>query len=203
MQHVTRTIPMMDAYEFVKLQAETYPASIANSTGGYLMEYQGKQWTLEDYRDIFQYDWQDEILRTALQHNHNIRITGGTEGVCYNASVSYYNQDGILLNSGYERFQARANTVVKRDKLDISLTTNYSRSIQTGSTPSETSYSGMNNLFYSVWGYRPVTYPNKSMEALLNDVMDEAIDSSNDYRFNPIRSLKEEYRKYYINTILR
>ena len=203
MQHVTRTIPMMDAYEFVKLQAETYPASIANSTGGYLMEYQGKQWTLEDYRDIFQDDWQDEILRTALQHNHNIRITGGTEGVRYNASVSYYNQDGILLNSGYERFQARANTVVKRDKLDISLTTNYSRSIQTGSTPSETSYSGMNNLFYSVWGYRPVTYPNKSMEALLNDVMDEAIDSSNDYRFNPIRSLKEEYRKYYINTILR
>ena len=128
---------------------------------------------LEDYRDIFQYDWQDEILRTALQHNHNIRLTGGTEGVRYNASVSYYNQDGVLLNSGYERFQARANTVIKRDKLDISLTTNYSRSIQTGSTPSETSYSGMNNLFYSVWGYRPVTYPNKSMESLLNDVMDE------------------------------
>lgn len=201
MHHVTRTIPMMDAYEFVKLQAETYPASIANSIGGYLMEYQGKQWTLDDYRDIFQYDWQDEILRTALQHNHNIRLTGGTEGVRYNASVSYYNQDGILLNSGYERFQARANTVIKRDKLDINLTTNYSRSIQTGSTPSETSYSGMNNLFYSVWGYRPVTYPNKSMESLLNDVMDEAIDSSNDYRFNPIRSLKEEYRKYYINNL--
>ena len=201
MHHVTRTIPMMDAYEFVKLQAETYPASIANSTGGYLMEYQGKQWTLDDYRGIFQYDWQDEILRTALQHNHNIRLTGGTEGVRYNASVSYYNQDGILLNSGYERFQARANTVIKRDKLDISLTTNYSRSIQTGSTPSETSYSGMNNLFYSVWGYRPVTYPNKSMESLLNDVKDEAIDSSNDYRFNPIRSLKEEYRKYYINNL--
>lgn len=201
MHHVTRTIPMMDAYEFVKLQAETYPASIANSTGGYLMEYQGKQWTLDDYRGIFQYDWQDEILRTALQHNHNIRLTGGTEGVRYNASVSYYNQDGILLNSGYERFQARANTVIKRNKLDISLTTNYSRSIQTGSTPSETSYSGMNNLFYSVWGYRPVTYPNKSMESLLNDVKDEAIDSSNDYRFNPIRSLKEEYRKYYINNL--
>lgn len=201
MHHVTRTIPMMDAYEFVKLQAETYPASIANSTGGYLMKYQGKPWTLDDYRGIFQYDWQDEILRTALQHNHNIRLTGGTEGVRYNASVSYYNQDGILLNSGYERFQARANTVIKRDKLDINLTTNYSRSIQTGSTPSETSYSGMNNLFYSVWGYRPVTYPNKSMESLLNDVMDEAIDSSNDYRFNPIRSLKEEYRKYYINNL--
>lgn len=201
LHHVSRTIPMMDAYEFVKLQAEAYPVSIANPTGGYLMEYEGKQWTLDDYRNIYQYDWQDEVMRTAWQHNHNIRLTGGTDGVRYNASASYYNQDGILLNSGYERFQMRANTLIKRDKLDISLTTNYSRSIQTGSTPSASSYSGMNNLYYSVWGYRPVTYPNKSMDALLNDVMDDAIDSSNDYRFNPIRSLKEEYRKAYINNL--
>lgn len=201
MHHVTRTIPMMDAYEFVKLQTEMYPQAAANASGGYLMNYNDKQWTLEDYRNIFQYDWQDEILRTAWQQNHNVRISGGTEGVRYNASLSYYDQDGILLNSGYERFQARLNTAVRRDKLDMSLTANYSRSVQTGSTPSETSYSGMNNLFFSVWGYRPITYPNKSMESLLNDVMDDAIDSTNDYRFNPIRSLKEEYRKYYINNL--
>lgn len=201
MHNVTRKIPMMDAYEFVKLQAEMYPQAVYNDTGGYLMYYEGKQWTLDDYKDIFQYDWQDEIFRTAFQHNHSLRLTGGTEGIRYNASASYYDQEGVLLNTGYERFQMRANTVVKRNKLSISLTTNYSRSIQTGSTPSENSYSGMNNLFYSVWGYRPITYPNKSMESLLNDVMDDAVDSSNDYRFNPIRSLKEEYRKYYINNL--
>lgn len=201
MQNVTRKIPMMNAYEFVKLQTEMYPQAAANSSGGYLMLNDGKQWTLDDYRNIFQYDWQDEIMRTAWQQNHNVRINGGTEGVRYNASLSYYDQDGILLNSGYERFQGRLNTAIRRDKLDVSLTANYSRSVQTGSTPSETSYSGMNNLFFSVWGYRPITYPNKSMESLLNDVMDDAIDSTNDYRFNPIRSLKEEYRKYYINNL--
>ena len=207
MHNVSRQIPMMNAYDFVKLQAEMYPQAAYNQSGGYLMTWTGKDgtenhpWTLDDYKDIFQYNWQDEIFRTALQHNHNVRLTGGTEGIRYNASASYYNQDGVLLNSGYERFQMRANTVIKRDKLDISITTNYSRSIQTGSTPSENSYSGMNNLFYSVWGYRPITYPNKSMESLLNDVMDDAVDSSNDYRFNPIRSLKEEYRKYYINNL--
>ena len=201
MQNVTRKIPMMDAYEFVKLQTEMYPQAAANSSGGYLMSYDGKDWSLDDYRNIFQYDWQDEIMRTAWQQNHNVRINGGTEGVRYNASLSYYDQDGILLNSGYERFQGRLNTAIRRDKLDVSLTANYSRSVQTGSTPSETSYSGMNNLFFSVWGYRPITYPNKSMESLLNDVMDDAIDSTNDYRFNPIRSLKEEYRKYYINNL--
>lgn len=201
MQHVTRTIPMMDAYEFVKLQAEMYPEQMTSSNGGYLMEWEGKQWTLEDYRNIDQYNWQDEIFRTALQHNHNLRLSGGTEGVRYNASLSYYNQEGILLNSGYERLQGRMNTVVRRDKLNMSLTANYSRSIQTGSTPSENSYSGMNNLFYSVWGYRPVTFPNKPLSSLMDNVMDDAVDNSNDYRFNPIMSLKNEYRKNYINNL--
>ena len=197
-QHITRTIPMMDAYEFVKLQNETYP-EITDRT--YLMNYQGKQWSLEDYRNIPQYNWQDEIFQTAWQHNHTVRLMGGTEGIRYNASLSYFDQNGTVLKTGYERMQGRMNTVVRRNKLNMSLTTNYSRSIQTGSTPSATSYSGMNNLFYSVWGYRPVTAPDKPLSSLMETVIDETIDSSSDYRFNPIMSLKNEYRKYYINNL--
>lgn len=197
-QHITRTIPMMDAYEFVKLQNEMYPTVV---TGSYLMNYEGRQWTLEDYRNIDQYNWQDEIFQTAWQQSHTLRLTGGTEGVRYNASLSYYDQDGTLLETGYKRMQGRMNTVVRRGKLNMSLTTNYSRSIQTGSTPSATSYSGMNNLFYSVWGYRPVTSPDTPLSFLMDSATDNAVDSSNDYRFNPILSLKNEYRKNYINNL--
>lgn len=197
-QHITRTIPMMNAYEFVKLQNEMYPTVV---DGSYLMNYEGKQWTLEDYRNIDQYNWQDEIFQTAWQQSHTLRLTGGTEGVRYNASLSYYDQDGTLLETGYKRMQGRMNTVVRRGKLNMSLTTNYSRSIQTGSTPSATSYSGMNNLFYSVWGYRPVTSPDTPLSFLMDSATDNAVDSSNDYRFNPILSLKNEYRKNYINNL--
>lgn len=197
-QHITRTIPMMNAYEFVKLQNEMYPTVVA---GSYLMNYEGKQWTLEDYRNIDQYNWQNEIFQTAWQQSHTLRLTGGTEGVRYNASLSYYDQDGTLLETGYKRMQGRMNTVVRRGKLNMSLTTNYSRSIQTGSTPSATSYSGMNNLFYSVWGYRPVTSPDTPLSFLMDSATDNAVDSSNDYRFNPILSLKNEYRKNYINNL--
>lgn len=197
-QHITRTIPMMNAYEFVKLQNEMYPTVVA---GSYLMNYEGKQWTLEDYRNIDQYNWQNEIFQTAWQQSHTLRLTGGTEGVRYNASLSYYDQDGTLLETGYKRMQGRMNTVVRRGKLNMSLTTNYSRSIQTGSTPSATSYSGMNNLFYSVWGYRPVTSPDTPLGFLMDSATDNAVDSSNDYRFNPILSLKNEYRKNYINNL--
>ena len=77
---------------------------------------------------------------------------GGTEGVRYNASASYFDQDGIVLNSNYKRFQTRMNTVVRRGKL------NMSRLLPTMHVPfrpvvstSLYSSSGMNNLFYSVW----------------------------------------------------
>ena len=197
-QKVSNTIPMMNAYDFVKLQNELFPA---DTKKGYLQEYEGKQWTLNDYRDIAQYDWQDEIFRTAWQQSHNINLMGGTEGVRYNASASYFDQDGIILNSNYKRFQTRMNTVVRRGKLNMSITANYSRAIQTGSSTSLYSSSGMNNLFYSVFGYRPVTEPDIPLSTLMDNALDSSIEPTNDYRFNPIMSLKNEYRKNYTNNL--
>lgn len=48
-QQVTNTIPMLDAYEFVKLQNELFPADTQKN---YLIEHEGKQWTVEDYRGL-------------------------------------------------------------------------------------------------------------------------------------------------------
>ncbi len=195
---VTKTLDMMDAYDFVKLQAEIDPTGIEST---YFMDYNGKKYSLEDYRNVPQNNYQDEIFRTAWQQSHNVRVNGGSETVRYNASVSYYDQEGILLNSDYERLQARMNTLIKRGKLTVNFNTNYSRSIKSGSSPSETSYSGMNNLFYSVWGYRPVNYPDGTLNDLLNNLMDDDLDASNDYRFNPILDLKNAYKKYYTNNL--
>ena len=196
---VTKTLDMMSGYEFVKLQNEIEPTRTAER---YFMDYNGKQWTLDDYRNVPEADWQDAIFRTAWSHNHNVRLTGGTEGVRYNASLSYYNQDGILLETGYERLQARMNTTVKHEKLTMNLNANFSRSIQDGNSPSSSSYSGMNNLFYSVWGYRPVAYPNGSLDDLRNELIDPGtVDDATDYRFNPILDLENTYRKNYTNNL--
>ena len=197
-QHITKTIPMMDAYEFVKLQAERSPKDMETT---YFMNYDGKKWGLEDYRNIPQYNWQDEIFRSAWMQSHNVSLTGGSEGVRYNASLSYYDQDGILLESNYKRIQGRMGTTIQKKKLKIYLTTNYSSTTTTGGSPSQNSYSGMNNLFYSVWGYRPVTEPDRPLNSLMDNIMDDAINNTNDYRFNPIMSLKNEYRKTYANYI--
>jgi TonB-linked SusC/RagA family outer membrane protein len=191
-QTVSKTIDLMDAYEFVKLQQEMYPAVTAER---YLPLYEGHQWTLDDYKNIEQYNWQDMIFQSAPMQNHNISLTGGSQGVRYNASMSLYDQDGVVIRSNYQKVQGRMGFTVNKKKLKLNLTTNYSRAKSWGASPSASSWSGMNNLFYSVYGYRPVTEPGVPLTKLLDNEIDESVNTSNDYRFNPIMSLNNEYNK--------
>jgi TonB-linked SusC/RagA family outer membrane protein len=54
-------------------------------------------------------NWQDEIFRTALQHQHQISAQGGTEKVQYYVSASYMNQEGTIIGSNFDRFSVRTN----------------------------------------------------------------------------------------------
>ena len=54
-------------------------------------------------------DWQDEIYRTAVSHDHNITISGGLKHMPYRVSLSYTNQNGIVKTSNFERFTASVN----------------------------------------------------------------------------------------------
>lgn len=193
-QRVIHKIPMMDAYEFVRLQNEIDPVATTAATG-YLGTYNGKTYTLDDYRNIKQFNWQDMILRDAPQQNHSISLTGGTSDVRYTASLSYYSQDGVVIKSNYNRVQGRLGVTIRQNKLSINLSTNYSQNTSTGSSPSQTQSSGMTNLFYSVWGYRPVTAPGVDINSLVDNGVDPDINVLNDYRFNPVLSLNNEYRK--------
>lgn len=68
-------------------------------------------------------NWQDEVQRSdAMSQNHNISLSGGTEKTTYNASVNYFNQQGIIKTSGLDRFIGRIGVEQKalNDKLKIS-----------------------------------------------------------------------------------
>ena len=54
-------------------------------------------------------NWQDEIFRTALQHQHQISASGGTDKVQYYVSGSYMNQEGTIIGSNFDRFSVRTN----------------------------------------------------------------------------------------------
>jgi len=54
-------------------------------------------------------NWQDEVFRTALQHQHQISAQGGTEKVQYYVSGSYMNQEGTIIGSNFDRLSFRTN----------------------------------------------------------------------------------------------
>ncbi len=58
-------------------------------------------------------DWQDEAFRTAPVTNHQLTVSGGGSNVRYSISGSYFDQEGIIRNSGFKRFTTRANVDVK------------------------------------------------------------------------------------------
>lgn len=53
--------------------------------------------------------WQDEIFRTAPMQNHNLSFSGGSEKTTFFVSLNYYNQDGVVINSGIEKYIGRVN----------------------------------------------------------------------------------------------
>lgn len=54
-------------------------------------------------------NWQDAIFQTALQHQHQLSVSGGTEKVQYYVSGSYMDQQGTIIGSNFDRFSVRAN----------------------------------------------------------------------------------------------
>lgn len=54
-------------------------------------------------------DWQDQILRTAITHNHNLSFGGGDETSNYRFSLGYMDQEGIIRITALKRYTARFN----------------------------------------------------------------------------------------------
>lgn len=80
-------------------------------------------------------DWQSAAFHKAPIQNHTVTVSGGDEKSTYNISGNYFNQDGILLNSGFKRYAVRTNYSRNvSDKFKIALNATGSQSIQSGSS---------------------------------------------------------------------
>lgn len=74
-------------------------------------------------------DWQDEISRTGIINNLDASLAGNSEYTNYYVSANYFNQEGVIKNSGLERviFRTNMDTHVS-DKLTLGAKVNFNRS---------------------------------------------------------------------------
>ena len=54
-------------------------------------------------------NWQDEIYRKAISHDHNVTVSGAMKNLPYRVSVGYTDQQGILKTSDFQRVTAALN----------------------------------------------------------------------------------------------
>lgn len=54
-------------------------------------------------------DWQDIIYRDGMISNTQLSFSGGSEDVRYYVSGTYFNQDGVVINSGIDKYTIVAN----------------------------------------------------------------------------------------------
>ncbi len=156
-------------------------------------------------------DWQDAMLRTAIQQSHELSITGGNDKSRYAFSANYTNQDGILLNSGFERYNFHTNVEWELQKdLKFGVNATYGRSKQQGLTTTEeqvfnsSPYSaGITNSFvYALLMPPVISVYNADGSYNFTNPYEYAYFAIGDHAANPVYDLQESVAENVNNYLL-
>ena len=81
---------------------------------GYINPQTGTATVPAEYANPAQYgkgtDWLGQVTRSAPTQSHNIFVSDSREKSSTSIVAGYFNQQGIVLNTGYERYSIRANS---------------------------------------------------------------------------------------------
>jgi TonB-linked SusC/RagA family outer membrane protein len=123
-QAITRNFNQYTGEQFIDLRRE---ANRNRFSGEYLNDQNVfTPFELEAIENQNFVDWEDLILQDALIQSHALSFSAGTEKTKVFSSVSYYDQDGIIPNSGYRRATFKLNLDQQiTDKLSLKGVFNY------------------------------------------------------------------------------
>ena len=156
-------------------------------------------------------DWQDAVLRTAVQQSHELSITGGGDKSRYAFSANYTDQDGILLNSGFERYNFHTNVEWELQKdLKFGVNATYGRSKQQGLTTTEEQVfnsspfsAGITNSFvYALLMPPVISVYNADGSYNFTNPYEYAYFAIGDHAANPVYDLQESVAENVNNYLL-
>jgi TonB-linked SusC/RagA family outer membrane protein len=99
--------PMTNAAEYKTL----YNEMVANDNAGLAPTNPLIKIPIPDTIPMANTNWIGSIFRTAPEQDHELSVSGGTDKTQYSVSGNYFKQDGIILNSWYERYTLRTKLI--------------------------------------------------------------------------------------------
>ncbi len=109
-QHITSSIPLMNSAQ------QTYFDIVYNRNLTTGITDDVIVLNLSKFPLGFQYDTDLSkivFIDYAPTQSYNVNLSGGTKEISYNVTAGYYKTDGIIRNSGFDRFNTRINTTYK------------------------------------------------------------------------------------------
>lgn len=96
-------------------QWRTFANMVADNSPAYERASQNVNPSNPDYSQ----DWQDIYYRNASMWNLSAAISGGGEHSTFSTSIGYTTQEGIVIQSGYDKYNARINGTYKKGIFSI------------------------------------------------------------------------------------
>lgn len=114
-QQVARQLPLLNAAEFAEIANESRVnrSQAPIFTPDQIASFQNNST-----------DWQSQVFRTAPIRNHQVTVSGGNDATRFALAGNYFEQQGVVLNSGFTRASLRVNldkNVTKRLSIGNSL----------------------------------------------------------------------------------
>ena len=96
---------------------------------------------------LYQDDWMDEATKDSpLRQEYQFSVSGGNSNTNYNFSLGYLNEDGLAVNTGFERFSGRMNIDSQIKKwLKSGLSASFSTTTQ------DYTFEDGGSAFYNIW----------------------------------------------------
>jgi len=105
-------------------------------------------------------NWWNKIFRPAVITSTNLSVSGGSKNISYLVSGNYFHQDGIILNSGYDKYSVSTSLNSKLSKtVDIGTNINLSSAITDKVGSSGDGYGGNGGSVVRYAFFRTPIYP--------------------------------------------
>lgn len=101
------------------------------------MAYKNADIPVQQHREGINTDWQDETFRTGMVDDYNVSLSGGGQNSRYMISGNYFNNDGTVIGTDFERVSVRINTEAQKGFLKIgeNLAISHSKSHELSGNP--------------------------------------------------------------------